>query len=269
MKPWLTVGSVPYVNARPLVHQLERSPGVRVLLDLPSNLPSRLDSGAADVVLVSSFEALAGSGRRVAEGCSISSFGPAESVRLFSKRPLGEIESLALDASSLTSNNLALALLAESYGCRPRAETCPPDLAPMLATHDAALLIGDRGMRASGEGLRVLDLGEAWTALTHKPFVWALWVGGESLSPEACDALLQARVWGQEHLDEIVRDAAMRAGWPLELARHYLVETMSYDLTEAHLEGLRLFGELLHRHGLLAVEPALPPIVNSRERTIA
>ena len=121
-----TVGSVSYTNARPLIHSLAGK--VRVELAVPSALPELLDSGEAQAVMVSSFDALRTPGRVFAEGCSISSLGDADSVRLFSKVPFGSIQSLALDQSSLTSNHLAQVLLKERYGVTPTVETARPDL---------------------------------------------------------------------------------------------------------------------------------------------
>ena len=98
-------------------------------------------------------------------GCSISSLGEAASVRLFSKWPFREIQSLALDASSLTSNHLAQVLLAERYGVRPTICHLAPDLSAMLSQADACVLIGDKGMEADGAGLEVMDLGSEWVAM--------------------------------------------------------------------------------------------------------
>ena len=64
------VGSVPFVNARPLVAWFEslgsNSP-VNVVYDVPSNLPLLLDSGDVQAVLVSSYDALSTPNRTIAE----------------------------------------------------------------------------------------------------------------------------------------------------------------------------------------------------------
>jgi chorismate dehydratase len=190
------LGSVPYLNARPLIRRFEvEDRGALLRFDAPSRLPAMLDSGQADAVLVSSIEALRTPGRRMASGVCIGSDGPVRSVRLFSRVPLGDIRALALDASSLTSNRLALVLLAELYGARPRAALHSPGLREMLSKADACVLIGDQGMRADGSGLFVLDLGEAWTRLTGLPFVWAAWIGGARLTPVLAGELRAAAEW--------------------------------------------------------------------------
>jgi chorismate dehydratase len=251
-----TVGCVPFVNARPLIAQFGRDPGqVEVLLDVPSRLPALLDEGRAEAVLASSFDALSTPGRTFAAGVSISTLGEAQSVRLFSRVPPGDVHSLALDASSLTSNGLAQIILAERYGATPRAEPRLPNMHAMLAQFDACVLIGDIGMTAKADGLHVLDLGAEWRELTGLPFVWALWIGTKDLSPELAQLLRRAKDWGLEHLDEIAQEAATRPAWTLEMARDYLGRVMNYDLGEDHLQGLRAFRERLLAHRLIeAVE---------------
>lgn len=244
------VGCVPYVNAIPLIAQFaalgENSP-LQVLVDVPSALPRMLDDGRAAAVLCSSFEALATPGRRVAEGVAIASRGAVESVRLFSRVPFAKIRRLALDKSSLTSNRLAQIVLAEAYGAHPEVEAAAPDLATMLAHADAAVLIGDSGMLASAEGLHVLDLGQAWRDLTGQPFVWAMWIGDEGLTPQVAGWLQAARAWGEERLADLARNVP----WPPGMAARYLARTMEYRLEEDMLAGLRAFGAKLVEHGHL------------------
>jgi len=277
-----TVGSVPYLNARPLVRYLHdpscRLP-VKVVYDVPSKLPALLETGEADAVLASSIEALNTPGRKVAGGLCIASNGAVLSVRLFSKVPPKQIRSLALDQSSLTSNALAKIVLAERYGAEPTGTARPPDLKEMLAEHDACILIGDIGMRTDGAGLQVLDLGEEWKKLTGLPFVWALWIGTENLTPELAGMLNVARVMSflgapsssspAERQKALIKKllgpfefdaqiAAQRAnqlaaisaetGWSVDQVRRYLCETIIFDLGEKELEGLARFQEMIQKH---------------------
>ena len=169
-----TVGCVPYANAYPLVRTLEQGTQVKVIYDLPSRLPAMLASGEVQAILVSSIEAFRMPDARIVDGICIGSRRTVKSVRLFSKVPFAEISTLALDASSMTSNELARLVLKSTYGVVPKCQTAEPSLRDMLASADAAVLIGDIGMTSDGSGLHVLDLGEAWFAMTGLPFVWAV-----------------------------------------------------------------------------------------------
>lgn len=179
------LGCVPYINAVPLVAMFEQSPefGVEVVYAVPSRLPELLDSGEVDAILVSSYYLLTTPGLRAATSACIGSNGPVASVRLFSKRPFRTVRTLALDASSMTSNALCCLLLKDVYKNVPETSVQPPVLSDMLRDHDAGLLIGDIGMTEPGKGLWKLDLGQAWTKWQKLPFVWALWVGREKLDP--------------------------------------------------------------------------------------
>ncbi len=255
-----TVGCVPYVNAIPLAAWFEEQGEeslVRVKYAVPSELPVMLDSGEADAVLGSSIDALLTPGRRMAAGVCIGSDGPVKSVRLFSKVAPRFIQSLALDANSLTSNRLAQIILAERYGSYPQVFAMPPDLASMLQHHDACVLIGDIGMMADGAGLHVLDLGKEWTEHTKKPFVWAAWIGGEGLTPELAGLLTRAcRASGcgrfvapTELTDKTVRRAIDHAGWTEEQVRDYFFQVMVYDMDYRMIDGLREFGKRLQANG--------------------
>ncbi len=243
------VGCVPYLNAVPLVARMPDQ--VQVRYAVPSQLPAWLGSGEVHAILVSSIEALRRPGARVAAGVSISSQDAVESVRLFSRVPFEEIQTLALDQSSMTSNALAQILLAERFGIKPIASPMPPDLDLMLASHDAGLLIGDNGMRADGDGLHVLDLGEAWHELTNLPFVWAMWLGQGGLEDELAELLQDAKIAGVADVESLIPEASERFAFNASVTRSYLTQTMDYDLTPDHLKGLEKFGSLCIVHGLL------------------
>jgi len=259
------VGSVPYVNAKPLVSQFdhlgEGSP-VRVVYELPSQLPALLDAGTVQAALVSSFDSFSKPNRRIAAGC-VSTYGDAQSVRLFSKIPPDQIRTLALDASSLTSIHLAQVVLIENYGVRAETVGMRPDLGLMLGRCDACVIIGDKGMVANGEGLHVMDLGREWRKLTDLPFVWAAWIGNEELDEDLALYLELANEWGQEHLEDVIRDTQAQVRWPGDSCREYLAEIMNYSLTDRHVEGLRFFQSLLLKHGFLK-EDLFPAVIRSR-----
>lgn len=157
---------------------------VEVVYDVPSRLPALLDSGEVDAILVSSIEYLRREDLVIAADVGIMSNGPVASVRMLSKVPLEEIQTLALDESSMTSNMLAQIILAERR-VRPSLVTMEPDQAAMLAECDACVLIGDKGLEADGTGLVDIDLGAAWTELTGESFTWAVWLRRADRFPEA------------------------------------------------------------------------------------
>lgn len=269
-----TVGSVPYANAYPLVRAFEKlgdlSP-VQVVYAVPSELPAMLESGEVQAILVSSIEAFRSAGARVADSVCIGSRDEVKSVRLFSKVPFDQITSLALDASSLTSNQLALMILRETYGVEPVAISHAPALEPMLELADAAVLIGDIGMLAPSEGLYVLDLGLAWHRWTGLPFVWAVWLGNNGLDEELSTWLAWAGLqmtdhsvpgpsplepWLADRRYATIQEAAMKWGWSLEQMRDYYASVMAFELDAEMRAGLaRWQSELASHMQGISLEP--------------
>jgi chorismate dehydratase len=183
----------------------------------------------------------------MAGGVCIGSRGAVQSVRLFSRVPVSEIGSLALDESSMTSNRLAQVILRERFGVAPATEYHPPSLEGMLRACDACVLIGDIGMMAPSEGLHVLDLGSEWRALTGLPFVWAGWIGSEGLTDELSHRL---RVAASAPIDQaLILKVVDRWGWPEDTVRDYLTQTMDYRMDDTMLRGLREFQARLIANG--------------------
>ena len=259
-----TVGSVPYLNAKPLVRIFEdwgdQSP-VKVVYEIPSKLPTLLAENQAQAIMVSSIESLRHPNKRIAEGVCIGSQQEVLSVRIFSKVHPEKIQSIALDRSSMTSNALAKIVLKERHGVDPIAHPMLPNISDMLAEHDACVLIGDNGMREQGEGLHILDLGLEWYHLTDLPFVWAVWLGDEGLTPELATWLALAELAGHTRIEQVTADAPGHTGMSLEQCDYYLKRIMHYPMRERELAGLREFGKLLLEHGLIE-EVFTPTIVS-------
>jgi chorismate dehydratase len=261
----------------------ENSP-VHVLYDVPSRLPTMLETRVAQAILVSSVDAFLVPNRRMAANLCIGSHGPVKSVRLFSKVAPAKICSLALDASSMTSNRLAQIILAERYGSHPSVVSHPPNLAQMLQIADACVLIGDIGMAADGAGLHVLDLGEEWQFLTEKPFVWAAWIGDEGLTPAVAgwlevgaalgyvgrevspDPLVQPFDGGEPRdavLERLIDRAMRHAHWDAEVVKDYYTNVMVYVMNDFMLAGLHEFQSRLLHHGFEDCEH-FPEIIHGK-----
>lgn len=256
MTELLRVGAVAYLNAKPLYYRLtEFAPGVRLEMDLPSRLADRLAAGTLDVGLIPSVEYLRGAalGYEILPGFAIAARGPVRSVKLFSRVPLGRIERLALDAGSRTSQALTMVWLDAVHGVRPRhVELLPLGVPIEESTADAVLLIGDRAMRVDHVPYHeVVDLAEAWKAMTGLPFVFALWAtrGGLDLG-DLPDALARSRAEGLAHAADLSAEHGPRLGLDVAGCFDYLTKSLSYDLGEPELAGLRQFARMAGRLGL-------------------
>ena len=257
------IGSVPYLNARPLVRWFTdteegRAAGIEVVEAVPTALAVMLERGEVAAALVSSFEMFRRPGLSWAAGTGVTANGPVLSVRMLSTKPVAAVRSVALDTSSVTSVALLKILLMEQYGLSPQYLPSPPNLPRMLASADAALIIGDLGYREYDPSLHVLDLGAAWRELTGLPFVYALWIGPkDTLTPPLVAALTKAREWGTAHLEEVARAEYERVGENYRRVYDYLAKTMRYPVGPREEAALRLFAEKSVQHGLL---PSLPRV---------
>lgn len=258
MKP-VRLGAVDYLNARPLVYQLELHSDLFALrFDVPSKCAALLHEGSIDVGMIPSIEYLRGEPYRIVPGAGIISEGPVASVALFTTTPVGAIRTIAADTSSRTSNALLQILCMERFGIEPVFRPMRPDPAAMLRQCDAALLIGDPALFFDHEavGAAKVDLGLEWTGMTGLPFVWAFWAGRpDAIDHRGVEALLAARDAGVADSDQI---AAAYCG-PARAARGqaYLRDNIRYSLGEREEEGLRMYYELAGKHGL--VEAVAPP----------
>ena len=140
------LGAVGYLNAVPLVYGLERSPRFDVRYDIPSECARLLHENAIDVGLIPSIEYLRGGPYRIVPDLAIASAGPVASVAIFTRRPMADVRSIAMDTSSRTSVALTRVLCARLFEIEPRFEPRGPDLDDMLRHCDAALLIGDNAL---------------------------------------------------------------------------------------------------------------------------
>src|SRR3954470_8237480 len=169
LKPF-RVGSVPYLNAVPLMRGLEDE----IRLVTPSKLAKLLENDELDAALVSVTEVLFKDRYDVLDGVAIASLGEVKSVFVAHRYPLAEIQEIFCDAASLTSVNLLKVLLAERG---VNAELIPLPDYEIAPSCDAVLLIGDRAIDflRAGHGHQIFDLGTAWFELTKLPFVYAVW----------------------------------------------------------------------------------------------
>ena len=253
------LGAVVYLNVRPLVHGLETRPDlVSLRFDVPAECARLLAAGTIDLGMIPSIAYRTGG--RIVPGVCIGSEGAVASVALFTRKPMRDVTSIALDTSSETSAALTRILCARAFAIDPRFEPHAPDLDAMLARADAALVIGDAALFADARahGAEKIDLGAAWTALTGRPFVWAFWAGrAGAVDGEVVTLLQHAAEAGMAGTDRIAEEYCRDRPDRVPLARQYLREHLAFRLTPAALDGLRTYYREAQALGLI---PDVPDI---------
>lgn len=253
----LRIGAVSYLNTKPLVYALPAlAPDIQIVFDVPSRLADDLRAGRLDVALIPSIEYLRQAGCTIVSNACIGCRGPVLSVKLFGRKPLCDIGSLALDEGSRTSHLLARILLWERYRLQPRLEVLPIDCRPEACAADAVLLIGDRAIRPPPDGfVECWDLGDQWCRWAGLPFVFAMWVARPGIDiSEIGGTLSRARDWGVAHVEEIARAEAAAVGLTYEQTLGYLRDNLYFYLTGQERRGLELFFQLATKIESLTAE---------------
>jgi chorismate dehydratase len=244
--PRVRLGAVGYLNARPLVYGLETLPQFDIRFDVPSKCAELLHEGAIDLGLIPSIEynhPITRTEYAIVPDLAIASSGPVASVAIYSRRPIPDVRSIALDTSSRTSVALVRVLCKREFKISPRIEHRGPDLDEMLAACDAGLIIGDNALMRDGDGsIEKIDLGEVWMRTTGLPFVYAFWAGRHGcLSPRDVEVLQGARDRGLQHTNEIAREYFSALPERQAMGARYLRDNIKYSLGAQERAGLELF----------------------------
>jgi predicted solute-binding protein len=236
------LGSVPYLNARPL-HWTLKEP---VTFLEPNKLSVELAEGRLDAGLVPIYAVLENaSAYQVADGYAIGSLNIVYSVVMCHVIPVVRIKTVALDPASRTSNHLVRVLLEKYYRIKP-TYVSPDEPA------DAQVMIGDPAItyRQAHPDERFLDLAQSWHSHTGLPFVFAAWaIRRDAPDPKAIARELRAAA------STGLTDRASMAKTRFE--HRYLYEHLYYHLGIPQKRAIDQFATDLVELGLLAQKPEI------------
>jgi chorismate dehydratase len=257
----MRVGRIPYINCYPVYGAIDAGTvrlDAELVTGVPSDLNAKMARGQLDVSVVSAIEYARASERYLLlPDLAISCDGPVRSVLLLSKLPAPELggRRVVLSRSSMTSVALLELLFENVWHARPEFVPGDAELTDVarfadephearLVIGDAALVLGARRTEAGAPYPFVYDLGSEWKRWTGLPFVFAVWVAQRSTSVDRALAvhatLIESRVWGLQHLDQLAERAAQSSGVDTGTCREYL-SGLDYGLSYPHLAGLTNF----------------------------
>ena len=257
------ISVVQYLNSVPLawgILESDLKDQFETVLSTPAECADELARGAVDIGLIPSIEFQRIAGTKIVPGAAVASRHRVKSVLLVSEVPLWRVRTVAHDRGSRTSVALAQIIFNEFYKTRPSFRPAEPDVANMLATSDAALIIGDIALkfmeqneipridsqralvRHGSEPLQVFDLMERWQVLTGLPFVFAFWASREKFNDGSIvEPLNRSRDIGVQNIPLIAERYAERLGMKKEYVQKYLDDNVYYYLERTCIEGLQLF----------------------------
>lgn len=272
----IKLGKFSYTNVVPIYFNLEEF--------LPSNCcalsqgpPSLLNSALADEILdispVSAFSyALFHEKWLIVPKLSISCKGEVISVFLASDLEFDELDNkrILLTNESASAASLLRVLFFEK-GLYP--EFYCGDIDKLNKDeYDAALVIGDNALFGNWDKKfkNIFDLGKIWNEYTNLPFVFGLWAvskksylkNRQSIN-QIITALIKNKSKNIANNDEILNFTSQKKGVTKEFMAKYF-KAIEYDLSSDKIKGLKLFYDLLHKHGLITskIEPKFMELNN-------
>lgn len=240
--------------------QKEAADAFDISYTIPSACARALGEGTADIGIIPAAAYTTVPDLAIIPDVAIAARRAVRSILLVSKMPIGQVNTVALDTSSMTSVALTKILFEKWLGGARDYSAMAPNLGEMLASCDAALLIGDPALQVDRSRFVTLDLAEEWIARTGKSFVFAFWaIRQQALAGRDARAIARVFQTSRDHglqpenLEAIAQDWSQRLKLPIETIRSYFARNIHYYLDPPCLEGLALF------YGLGAEVGALPP----------
>ena len=236
------LGSVPYLNARPLTYAIAEP----IVLMEPKRLAAELHENLLHAALVPLVEVLENADAyHIVDGIAIGALNSVYSVVMVHTMAVVRIKTVALDSASKTSNQLIRVLLQKYYRIKPTYVS--PD-----ETADAEVMIGDPAIayRRSHPDERYLDLAQSWHSHTGLPFVFAVWAvrkDAPNVGVLAKNLRAAAKV-GLAARDEIAKN---------HFEYRYLTEHLYYQLNAPQKKAIAAFASDLVEIGHLAKKPEL------------
>jgi len=262
----MRISAISYLNTAPLMWDFEHGDAGKqfeIGYTIPSQCAAELAAGTADIGIVPAAAYATIPDLAILPGVAIASKQAVRSILLISRKPLDEIRTVALDSSSLTSVALSRILFEKYWGGQRIFTSAPPQLDSMLASHDAALLIGDPALKVDCSHYCTWDLADTWIKFTGKPFVFAFWavrqIALESSTIDLASIFQESRDHGLQpcNLDQIARTWSPKLGISEDNVRTYLTANIYYYLDAPCLDGLQLFYRYASECGVLPQVPEL------------
>jgi len=243
----IKVGAVSYLNTKPLLYGIKRSPElmeqIELVEDYPSNIAAMLVDGAIDVGLVPvAIIPLLQQWNIVTDYC-IGADGDVASVCLFSEVPIEKIEKVLLDYQSKTSVNLAKILMKEYWKIEPVPEDAKENYINEIKGTTAGVVIGDRALKQRKISPYIYDLSAAWKAMTGLPFVFAAWVANKELPAAFIQSFNTANEVGLKNIGTVIAENPF-ADYDLN---YYYHKNINYKLDAEKQKAIKLFLKLLEK----------------------
>lgn len=225
---------VSYLNTKPFIEGLDHffsSEELDLRLLPPSDCPRELAAGNCEMALIPVGSLLDFEDLTILNDHCIGADGPVDSVYLFSKVPVSEVETVLFDCHSRTSNGLTRILMEKFWKRNVTFQMPAVRDFDLIQGTTAGVAIGDVAYKIKGHFPYVYDLSEEWENYTRLPFVFAVWAyRKDHWTVAEVDRINQALTWGREHRKEAALKWGDEFGYSPKEAERYLCESIKYKL---------------------------------------
>lgn len=238
----LSIAMVGYLNTIPMVHGMrQHRERYDVSLEVPSRCYELYRDKKVDVALLPVGTLASLEDSKIITDYCIGCIEEVRTVCLFSNSPIEKIEKVYLDSHSRTSVLLTRVLMKHHW--KQEVEYIDTDIKNLdltqLEEDEMVLMIGDKVFDIEGQFAYCYDLGKVWYEYSGLPFVFAVWVAREHVSPFQVEQLNEDLAWGIDHKYEAIK-ASDESAQKMDLET-YFTEHIDYHFDDAKREALEMF----------------------------
>ncbi len=244
----LTIGAVSYLNTKPYGLGLKDIEGddFKVIEDYPSHIAELFLNEKIDIALLPVAVLKEIKDFEIAAPYGIAADGIVDTVCLFTKTPIHEIDKIYLDYQSRTSVLLMRILCRKFLNIHTQFLPLQDNMLHEFPDNKSGLLvIGDRAIPLLGSYPYCYDLATLWKKFTDLPFVFAIWVSNKPLQENDKQIFQTALENGVLNVEKVIAQYSKIFDTPSFSVASYLTQRINFRLTEKHFKGMQMFIDLL------------------------
>ena len=272
----LKIGFISYLNAYPFYYPFqfkkdEELQGLQLLVKRPGELNAMLRNGELDISLISFMEyAQNPELYELVQGIGLSSKGYVDSVKLFSKVPISELNGHNIHTTSASATSVAVMEILLRENNVTDYNSAPYDVCGGIPDRTAALAIGDEALTEDTHKFKyVYDLGEMWNKLFNRNIVFAV-------AAIRKDSIEEKRPFINSFIHELKEapslsfnnpkafEQACKNQYPSIKAPMAYLHRLHFSMSKSEEEDISFFLSKAHQHNLLTkpVKPEffIPPL---------
>ncbi len=259
MSSIVRLGAIRELYTQPLYRTIKGSSGFpgELLFDTPAVHIDALMSNERTAAFVAPVDyAQNSSDMIIYPGLGVSSSGYSNVARLYLRKNLALIKTLAVGTVSATDVVLTRIVLGEKYDSEPAIVPVIGSVDEMLAKADCALVTGDALLTMQSEH-PFIDVVDEWSDITELPFVHTMCIGRtDTFSKELSAQLTASQEAGRNSLESVANSIAAETNQSADLIQNYLSH-FAYGFDELSKVSLEEFFRMAFYYGMLGDIPEI------------